>query len=410
MDLMQLTAIYGMVLKAAMSWVMLGFYWELKKQDSRQKWVPLLLSISGILYLIADLPILIMPMLQESNAVLISHSFLLLVTTYLKWMAALHFSTRVKYLSVLTHPDKTKFWYLVGGLYLGVAAIIILLLNFGHQWLDAYFTEAILRGLDLATSGVVAVIFGWLFFQSIGQLQFSKFTQWTIQGWIVINVFSYVFFLASFFTQPAWLTFEISWIVSNTCNTVSAVLLAFYYGKLVGGVEEVGFQTTKVNATIQSIDKVSLFKRDQQWILMLTVTMSHGAQIELEVAKDRHLKPLMYWMVFILAKKKSVALSHRDMSILKFKMLEYWNKNSTHLIESMGLLFTGGRGMYELKPNVAFSEQDFVTSLEENDGVLQTILEFKSNWMSAGLESANTPARPFAKWDSTSWKDFFFKS
>lgn len=409
MDLIQLTTIFGMVLKATMAWVMMAFYWEMKKMDSRQKWIPLLLAISNILYLIADLPVMFMPMAEPSNAVLNSYALLLLVTTYLKWMAALHFSTRVKYLGTLTHPDKTIFWYLIGGIYIGVAAILVLMLNFGQEWIDPYWTEAILRTIDLATSGVVAVIFGWLFFQSIGQLQFSKFTQWTIQGWIVINVFSYIFFLSSFFTDPAWLTFEVGWIISNSFNIVSAVLLSFYYGRLLGGVQEVGFQTTKVNASIKSIDKVNLFRLDQQWILKLNVTMSHGARIELEVAKERCVKPLMYWLVFILAKKKDIALSHRDMSILKFKMLEYWNKNSNHLIDNMGLVFTGGRGMYELKPEVAINEKDFVLSLEENDGVLQTILEFKSNWMTSVIDAKENGAKPFLKWDSITWKDFFFK-
>ena len=40
------------------------------------------------------------------------------------------------------------------------------------------------------------------------------------------------------------------------------------------------------------------------------------------------LQPLMYWVLFSAAKKNNAMLYHQDLAIAKFRMVEYWNKDS----------------------------------------------------------------------------------
>jgi len=69
---------------------------------------------------------------------------------------------------------------------------------------------------------------------------------------------------------------------------------------------------------------------------------------EEEVVSTKILQPFANWVLFSLARKKEIKLSHVDLSTVKFRMVEFWNKESnTKLTQEQ--LFNNDRGMVDLK-------------------------------------------------------------
>ena len=85
---------------------------------------------------------------------------------------------------------------------------------------------------------------------------------------------------------------------------------------------------------------------------------------EEEVVSTKILQPFANWVLFSLARKKEIKLSHVDLSTVKFRMVEFWNKESnTKLTQEQ--LFNNDRGMVDLKialTDVIILNPDFLKS------------------------------------------------
>jgi hypothetical protein len=85
---------------------------------------------------------------------------------------------------------------------------------------------------------------------------------------------------------------------------------------------------------------------------------------EEEVVSTKILQPFANWVLFSLARKKEIKLSHVDLSTVKFRMVEFWNKESnTKLTQEQ--LFNNDRGMVDLKialADVIILNPDFLKS------------------------------------------------
>lgn len=68
---------------------------------------------------------------------------------------------------------------------------------------------------------------------------------------------------------------------------------------------------------------------------------------DIEITSTKLLQPFANWVLFVIAKQNNIALSHPDLAIVKFRMIEYWNKNSNVHI-SQDKLFVNDRGYFEL--------------------------------------------------------------
>lgn len=68
---------------------------------------------------------------------------------------------------------------------------------------------------------------------------------------------------------------------------------------------------------------------------------------EIEISSAKLLQPFANWVLFVLAKRNSVSLTHPDLAIVKFRMVEYWNKDANVRI-SQEKLFVNDRGYVAL--------------------------------------------------------------
>lgn len=70
-------------------------------------------------------------------------------------------------------------------------------------------------------------------------------------------------------------------------------------------------------------------------------------QEEVEISSPKLLQPFANWVLFVLAKRNSIPLTHPDLAIVKFRMVEYWNKDA-NLRMSQEKLFVNDRGYVAL--------------------------------------------------------------
>lgn len=69
---------------------------------------------------------------------------------------------------------------------------------------------------------------------------------------------------------------------------------------------------------------------------------------EIEVSSPKLLQPFANWVLFSLATKHHCKLSHQDLSTSKFRMVEFWNKES-QIDLSQEQVFNNDRGFFDLK-------------------------------------------------------------
>ena len=85
---------------------------------------------------------------------------------------------------------------------------------------------------------------------------------------------------------------------------------------------------------------------------------------EVETVSAKLLQPFANWMLFCVAKKHDVQLNHSDLSTIKFRMVEFWNKEAAIKL-SQDLLFNNNKGLFDLNidsSQVQFTQLDFLKS------------------------------------------------
>lgn len=98
------------------------------------------------------------------------------------------------------------------------------------------------------------------------------------------------------------------------------------------------------------------------------------------------LKPFANWLVFAAAGRKSVKLEHEDMAMIKFRMVEFWNKNSGYPITQEDIFHNDG-GRFELTVpagNIHIAQGDFLSSRYM---IRENFKEFSSSFSPQMLES-----------------------
>ena len=96
-----------------------------------------------------------------------------------------------------------------------------------------------------------------------------------------------------------------------------------------------------------------------------------------EVTVSKLLKPFANWVVFVLARKVNSKLTHSDMAITKFRMVEFWNKYADTKL-SQESVFHNDTGRFELKisdKNVSLVDPEF---LHSRYLIRTTLTEFKA--------------------------------
>lgn len=100
-------------------------------------------------------------------------------------------------------------------------------------------------------------------------------------------------------------------------------------------------------------------------VYLLSVTFSGpGGEVTDTLFAKKVLKPFANWVVFAAAGMVSAKLEHEDMAMIKYRMVDYWNKQGSSIL-SQDSLFHGDGGKFELlisSQNIHINQGDFLFS------------------------------------------------
>jgi len=106
-----------------------------------------------------------------------------------------------------------------------------------------------------------------------------------------------------------------------------------------------------------SIHTIELDYKQENQIFTLKISgfIKDNIPTQIEIKYAKITQPVLYWFLFSIGKIKNVKLYHTDMAILKFRMVEFWNKNADVRL-NQDVLFLNDNSRFE------FSAKDIILS------------------------------------------------
>ena len=101
------------------------------------------------------------------------------------------------------------------------------------------------------------------------------------------------------------------------------------------------------------------------------------------VSANKMLQPYLNWLMFAIAGKLKIPLSHADMALIKFRMVEYWNKDATIQINQMDL-FSADLGNISLELDDSNIELDGLEKLLSKYAFSEVLLKFEESFIASG--------------------------
>lgn len=157
------------------------------------------------------------------------------------------------------------------------------------------------------------------------------------------------------------------------CVTQFVFLIANYYSVLYYSLKnnsstESNFlkdQDTNFQE-IAEIVNIQIGYNNENKLFYLTIVFKDQFQKQFKETNENSklLQPLLYWLLFSVAKKQSVMLTHQDVALAKYRMVDYWNKESNYKL-TQELLFFNESGYFEFKINeedITLYEKEFYKS------------------------------------------------
>jgi hypothetical protein len=135
------------------------------------------------------------------------------------------------------------------------------------------------------------------------------------------------------------------------CLNAFILISSIYFAQQIVRFPSTGFVSGTENEGISTVSgiKIGFNPADKKYYLRLTFSNSITGkeQFTEEVVSGKLLQPFVNWVVFALAKEHGIKLTHPDIALNKFRMVELWNKQSDFSI-TQEQLFNNDRGHFEL--------------------------------------------------------------
>jgi hypothetical protein len=117
-------------------------------------------------------------------------------------------------------------------------------------------------------------------------------------------------------------------------------------------MKEIASQESEKNKhTNVSVERLNIGYDDSKRHYFISIGFKFSEKSDIQdhiVVTSKLLLPFANWILFAIAKKHNVKLSHVDLSTTKFRMVEFWNKESAVRITQENL-FNNDRGNFDLK-------------------------------------------------------------
>jgi len=157
------------------------------------------------------------------------------------------------------------------------------------------------------------------------------------------------------------------------CVTQFVFLIANYYSVLYyslknnSSTESNFLKDQDINSQeIAEILNIEIGYSNDNKLFYLTILFKDQYQKQFKETNENSklLQPLLYWLLFSVAKKQNVMLTHQDVALAKYRMVDYWNKESNYKL-TQELLFFNESGYFEFKldeEDITINEKEFYKS------------------------------------------------
>lgn len=237
-----------------------------------------------------------------------------------------------------------------------VFAIIIAVFTITDKMGDNFglITRFIIVGFDSFVSILGLILMGYVFYYSYKELIDSKF----ILNYILVVVFglglTQVFLpLTKLIPDKLSLYYPFSLAFFIVFLFQFLFIITTYFTLYFKGLNY-NFQNIQIEDDVkdQSIDTINQIvlgfdSNEKKYFLKLVFTVNDEEKKELVNYNSKLLQPYLYWLMFSVAKKNNKTIFHSDLAISKFRMVEYWNKESSYKL-SQDILFYNDNGNFEL--------------------------------------------------------------
>jgi hypothetical protein len=217
---------------------------------------------------------------------------------------------------------------------------------------------------------------------------FSLRIYWT-NKWI--SIFSGTLFSALILTQivlpliaifPQQLRpfYPFALLTMLVCLNAFILIGAIYFAQKVVRQTSPGTGTGMENEGNNAVTGVQIgfHQVDKMYYLRLSFgnLIKGKEQFSEEVTSSKLLQPFVNWIVFALAKEHGVKLSHPDIALSKFRMVEFWNKKSDFPITQEQLFLNDG-GFFELSAEKELVSMQYKNIFHSKFIVQESTLKYK---------------------------------
>jgi hypothetical protein len=207
----------------------------------------------------------------------------------------------------------------------------------------------------LISIGIFSLI-GYALYKSITKVIFNK----------SINIIFIVIFFLLLLTQivlpltkifPEQLTFLYPYTLVLFLFSISCLICVMnsyflLYFSIVKNSKSINLHENNplLEQEVVAINKIELSFNEtlKTYKIKLTVLDNFKKEIEISKSYNKLMKPLAHWVLFSLSRKNNVFLSENDISVTKFRMIEFLNKDSQLKI-SQDHIFMNNGGSFSFK-------------------------------------------------------------
>jgi hypothetical protein len=310
-------------------------------QDFSLDFVVIDRMISSVSNLIFLLSISYFPLLNEENRLT------RLIKQREKWFAIV-FIVFILIISIFTFLD--KFYDTFGTLSRIIIVILDALVSIFCILMLGYIMKLSLSGFKLSSVVLKFIMFSFILFSTTQIiLPLSK-----VLPELLYHL--YPIFLALF------LVFYFGFVISFFLYFLS---LEYLISAIQVQEDNVNSQNEKSEVHVISVRSIEIgFQNKLNSYLKVQLELSNLEIETVTINNNKILHPFLYWILFSISKRNNISLFNNDISVAKFRMIEYFNRYSTYKI-TQELLFSNDNGEYSLlinSDNIVINDKDIIGS------------------------------------------------
>lgn len=273
----------------------------------------------------------------------------------------------------------------IAGVFIALIATIVIITGFG-VFVDPDKVFYVFVSMDAASSTVVSLLWAYYFYCSFKSIVKLK----SLHRFLIFFLVAYNLFYTLFFLKILQLIElpDSPWyrIVSLVLYVMQVVFILAYLMPVIYQKSQKRNNQDQLAITdnelkeIKAITDLHLSLSNKEYVLKLSFLYADGTQTSEDYVVHRHLKPIAYWLQFALAAQRGIWLTHAEISVIKFRMVEFWNKSMFTKI-SQDLLFSDSRIQYALLIPAQNIKIYFDPDLKDSSLYETTFKEFYSDFL-----------------------------